>query len=136
MKKIEIDTNLVIQVAEKLYYLINSTTTMDIPSIFYEKIEKLFIDWKNTKEEIPFYNYCYNLLFVPTYKIGDIVFTIVNGSIIKTRIIKLYDNHVGVYSGEWMPYERSYNEIARNIKNLYKQIDIEDLTEKAMEFIK
>lgn len=62
------------------------------------------------------------------YKIGDIVFTIANGGLIKTKIIKLYKGHVGVYSGEWVPYEKLYDEIARSKEELFNKLKYQDLS--------
>jgi hypothetical protein len=37
--------NDIIETAEKLYYAINPTSKMDVPSYFYEKVEKKYKEW-------------------------------------------------------------------------------------------
>jgi hypothetical protein len=65
------------------------------------------------------------------YKIGDVVFTITNGQLVKTKIIKIYDNHIAVYSGDWMPYEKQYKDIAKTKEQLINQIKVDNLCDNA-----
>jgi len=48
----------VIECGDKLYKLINPNTTMDVPSYFYMKLEKKWLDWKQSKSELSFCEYC------------------------------------------------------------------------------
>ncbi|MDA3780073.1 MAG: hypothetical protein PF487_07650, partial [Bacteroidales bacterium] len=61
------------------------------------------------------------------YKIGDVVFSITNGQLVKTKIIKLYDSHVGIYCGELTPYRKQYTDIARTKEQLLKKLKVDDL---------
>jgi len=75
-----------------------------------------------------------NTLLCPAcldYNIGDVVFSITNGQLVKTKVIKKYDNHIAVYSGDWMPYEKQYKDVAKTIKQLIKQLNIDDLCTSA-----
>lgn len=48
-----------IDTAEKLYYAINPTTRMDVPSIAYEKVEDLYSYYKKCESGVNFYDFCY-----------------------------------------------------------------------------
>jgi hypothetical protein len=68
------------------------------------------------------------------YKINDIVYTVTNGSLVKTRIIKIYPSDgfgnqtYGVYSGEHYPYGKQSCDMAESVEQLLKQISIVDFT--------
>jgi hypothetical protein len=77
------------------------------------------------------------ILVKSNYQINDVVYSFVNGALIKTRIIKLYPpfnndhsitGHIGIYSGEPFPYEKSFDDVAETVEQLLKQIRIEDYT--------
>lgn len=53
-----------IEVGNTLYYIINPNSKMDIPSYFYERLEKEYDKWISEKSELSFYDYCYNKLNV------------------------------------------------------------------------
>ena len=57
-----INTDLIIEVAEKLYYDINPKSKMDVPSIFYERVENEFKKWSESRVNISFYDHCKQLL--------------------------------------------------------------------------
>jgi hypothetical protein len=120
-----------IEVGNVLYYIINPSSKMDVPSSFYERLEKEYDKWFSLKTELSFYDYCYKQVVFTNYKIGDIVYTIANGNLIRTKVIKLYDNHIGVYSGEFIPYEKQYHEVEKNKEDLIKHLHIENLCEGA-----
>lgn len=48
----------VIECGNKLYYDINPDSKRDVPSIFYERLEKEWIKWKNTRTDLSFYEFC------------------------------------------------------------------------------
>ena len=50
----------VIRDGERLYRLINPKSKMDVPSYFYEKLEKEYDEWKASGTVLSFYLYCYN----------------------------------------------------------------------------
>lgn len=52
--------NDIIETAEKLYYLINPNTKMDVPSYFYERVEKEYKKWMSSEQHmtLTFYEYC------------------------------------------------------------------------------
>lgn len=115
------------KVVDSLYYVIYPNTRTDIPSFFYERIEKEYDKWIDEGSSLTLYTYCYNQVFDKDYKIGDEVFAIVNSTMAKTKIIRLYDNHVGVYSGDFIPCEKAYHEIARTKEDLDKYTKIKDM---------
>lgn len=120
-----------IEVGDNLYYIINPTTKMDVPSSFYERLEKEYDKWIFDCSMLSFYDYCYRQFIFTDYKIGDVVYTITNGSIVKTKVIKLYDKHIGVYSGDHIPYEKQYHEVVRNKEDLINHLQIENLCQGA-----
>ena len=61
-----------------------------------------------------------------SYKMGDTVFCYANGELIKTKIVRIYKGHVGVYAGDWVPYERSYSEVAKTLEQLMAQVKVKD----------
>jgi hypothetical protein len=50
----------IIKCGNKLYYDINPNSKMDVPSIFFEKLEQDWIKWKKNNIKISFYEYCKN----------------------------------------------------------------------------
>jgi hypothetical protein len=52
------NTPLVIEVAERLYYEQNPNTKMDVPSSVYETVEKWYKQWEVTMTEMDFYEWC------------------------------------------------------------------------------
>lgn len=48
----------VIECGDRLYYDINPNSKMDVPSIFYERLEKEWDKWMDTKSELQFYDFC------------------------------------------------------------------------------
>jgi len=55
---IHIDTGVVIECGDKLYYDINPNSKRDVPSVFYERLEKEYIKWKKSESSSSFYEYC------------------------------------------------------------------------------
>jgi len=87
-----------VEVGDSLYYIINPTSKADVPSSFYESLENEYDRWISKKTILSFYDYCYKQVVFTDYQIGDVVYTITNGSIVRTKVIKLYDKHIAVYS--------------------------------------
>jgi hypothetical protein len=54
----KVNTNDVIECGNKLYYDINPNSKMDVPSMFYERLEKECVKWKESGSELSFYDYC------------------------------------------------------------------------------
>jgi len=56
--------NEIIETGEKLYYIINPTSKMDVPSYFYEKVEKEYKKWIQSSDykTISFYDYCLKII--------------------------------------------------------------------------
>jgi hypothetical protein len=52
------NTNNVIEVAEKLYYKANPTTRMDVPSFAYEQVEKANYRRLAANSELSLYDWC------------------------------------------------------------------------------
>lgn len=50
----------VIEVGNKLYYEINKNSRMDVPSYFYEKLEKYYDKWISSDNKDTFYVFCKN----------------------------------------------------------------------------
>lgn len=50
--------NDVIEVAEKLYYIANPDTKMDVPSSFYETVEGWYSQWEKEATSFSFYDWC------------------------------------------------------------------------------
>lgn len=50
--------NDVIECGNKLYYDINPNSKMDVPSMFYEKLEKEWIKWRESESNSSFYDFC------------------------------------------------------------------------------
>ncbi len=48
----------VIECGNKLYYDINPSCKMDIPSMFYEMLETEWVKWKEDESELSFYDFC------------------------------------------------------------------------------
>lgn len=48
----------VIECGNKLYYDINPNSKKDIPSIFYIRLEKEWVKWKESGSKLLFYNFC------------------------------------------------------------------------------
>jgi hypothetical protein len=48
----------VIECGDKLYYDINPSCKMNIPSMFYEMLEQEWIKWKDAGSELSFYEFC------------------------------------------------------------------------------
>ena len=48
----------VIKCGDKLYYDINPKSKMDVPSYFYQRLEKEWVIWKEEGNNIPFYDFC------------------------------------------------------------------------------
>ena len=48
----------VIECGNKLYYDINPKSKKDVPSFFFEKLEKKWIEWKENNSKLSFYNFC------------------------------------------------------------------------------
>lgn len=69
------------------------------------------------------------------YEINDVVYTVTNGSLVKTRIIKIYpadglgNQTYGVYSGEPFPYGKQSCDMAESVEQLIKQIDVVDYSD-------
>lgn len=53
-----INYNDVIECGNKLYYDINPESKMDVPSFFYEKLEKEYVEWVGLNIESSFYDFC------------------------------------------------------------------------------
>lgn len=51
----------IIECGDKLYYEINPRSKMNVPSYFYEKLEKYYNEWRINKNGT-FYDYCKNAL--------------------------------------------------------------------------
>lgn len=49
-----------IEVGNKLYYIINPNTRSDVPSYFYERLEKEYDKWIISSNSISFYDFCLN----------------------------------------------------------------------------
>lgn len=56
LKKFSLDD--VIECGNKLYYDINPNSKMDVPSMFYDRLEKEWVKWKESKSELSFYDFC------------------------------------------------------------------------------
>lgn len=54
----KVNTNDVIECGNKLYYDINPNSKMDVPSMFYERLEKEWVKWKDSYSELSFYDFC------------------------------------------------------------------------------
>ena len=54
----------VIDVGKKIYYIINPDSKMDVPSFFFESIEREYKEWikSGDHEIINFYDFCLNKL--------------------------------------------------------------------------
>lgn len=48
----------IIECGNKLYYDINPNSKMDVPSYFYEKLEKVYVTWRTEGSNKDFYEYC------------------------------------------------------------------------------
>ena len=48
----------VIECGNKLYYDINPESKMDVPSMFYVKLESKWYEWKHSGSELNFYDFC------------------------------------------------------------------------------
>lgn len=53
-----IDYNDIIECGNKLYYDINPNSKKDVPSFFYELLEKEYIKWIESDNELSFYDFC------------------------------------------------------------------------------
>jgi hypothetical protein len=60
--RLRVNTNDVIECGDKLYYDINPNSKRDVPSFFYERLEKEWMKWKESKSELTFYEFCKILL--------------------------------------------------------------------------
>lgn len=49
-----------IEIGSKLYYIMNPTSKMDVPSYFYQKLEKQYDNWISEKSSLSFFDYCNN----------------------------------------------------------------------------
>ena len=47
-----------IEIAEKLYYIANPTTKMDVPSYAYELTQKWHKEWQESDTDLEFFDYC------------------------------------------------------------------------------
>jgi hypothetical protein len=56
--KMNVNYNEVAECGDKLYYDINPNTQMDVPSYFYMKLEKYWVEWKESNSKLTFYDYC------------------------------------------------------------------------------
>jgi len=54
----KVNINEIIECGHKLYYDINPNSEMDVPSMFYERLEKEWVKWKESGSELSFYEYC------------------------------------------------------------------------------
>ena len=48
----------VITCGNKLYYDINPNSKTNVPSYFYERLEKEWIEWKKSESARSFYDFC------------------------------------------------------------------------------
>lgn len=48
----------VIECGDKLYYDINPNSKHDVPSMFYERLEKEWLKWKESNSQLTFYEFC------------------------------------------------------------------------------
>ena len=46
------------EVAERLYYHINPTTKMDVPSSAYEMVERWYKEWLQIDTELDLFDWC------------------------------------------------------------------------------
>lgn len=52
------NTTEIIECGDKLYYDINPDSKKDVPSIFYERLEKEWVKWKDSGSQLSFYEWC------------------------------------------------------------------------------
>lgn len=63
----QVNTIEVIECGNKLYYEINPNSKMDVPSMFYMKLEKVWVKWKECGSELSFYDFCklqFNIIII------------------------------------------------------------------------
>lgn len=60
--KLRVNINDIVDCGDKLYYDINLNSKMDVPSFFYERLEKEWVKWRESKSELSFYEFCKILL--------------------------------------------------------------------------
>jgi len=53
-----INTTEVIECGNKLYYDINPNSTKDVPSMFYERLEREWLKWRESGSSLSFYEFC------------------------------------------------------------------------------
>jgi hypothetical protein len=56
--KMNINYTEVTECGDKLYYDINPNSKKDVPSLFYERLEKEWMKWKESDSRLTFYEYC------------------------------------------------------------------------------
>jgi hypothetical protein len=58
----QVNTSEVVECGNKLYYDINPNSKMDVPSMFYVRLENEWIKWKESESELSFYDFCKSML--------------------------------------------------------------------------